>query len=51
MRISKSKFMAGRQCLKCLYFEVHQPELATEPDAAREAVTGLDRSSGGIVEP
>jgi hypothetical protein len=37
MRISKSKFI-GRQCLKHLYFQVHQPELAAEPDAASEAV-------------
>ena len=34
MRISKSKFIAGCQCLKRLYFQVHQPELAARPDAA-----------------
>jgi hypothetical protein len=38
MRISKSKFVAGVQCLKRLYWQVHQPELATEPDAAVEAI-------------
>ncbi len=38
MRISKSKFMAGRQYLKHLYFQLHQPELAAQPDAASEAV-------------
>jgi hypothetical protein len=27
-RFSKSRFMAGRQCKKRLYFEVHNPDLA-----------------------
>src|SRR5271154_414915 len=34
MTISKSKFVAGVQCLKRLYWQVHEPELAAEPDAA-----------------
>jgi predicted RecB family nuclease len=38
MRISKSKFVAGVQCLKRLYFEVHQPELAAGSTEATEAV-------------
>ena len=38
VRISKSKFVAGVQCLKRLYLQVHQPELAAEPDAADEAI-------------
>jgi len=38
MRISKSKFVAGCQCLKRLYWQVHQPELAAEPDAADQAI-------------
>jgi hypothetical protein len=38
VRISKSKFVAGVQCLKRLYLQVHQPELATQPDAAAEAI-------------
>lgn len=46
MRISKSKFMAGCQCLKRLYFQVHQPELAAEPDAASEAVIEQGREVG-----
>ena len=46
MRISKSKFMAGRQCLKRLYFQVHKPELAAEPDAASEAVIEQGRKVG-----
>jgi hypothetical protein len=46
MRISKTKFMAGCQCLKRLYFQVHQPELAAEPDAASEAVIEQGREVG-----
>src|SRR5258705_11394340 len=38
MRISKSKFVAGVQCLKRLYFQVHQPELATGSSESTEAV-------------
>src|SRR5208282_2160578 len=38
MRISKSKFCAGVQCLKRLYWQVHEPELAVQPDAAAEAI-------------
>jgi hypothetical protein len=38
MNISKSKFMAGAQCLKRLYLQVHQPELAAEPDASGYAI-------------
>lgn len=38
MRISKSKFVAGIQCLKRLYLEVHQPELAGKFDEEREMV-------------
>src|SRR5208282_893088 len=38
MRISKSRFVSGCQCLKRLYWQVHEPELAAEPDAAAEAI-------------
>jgi len=38
MRISKSKFVAGVQCLKRLYWQVHEPELAVQPDAADQAL-------------
>jgi predicted RecB family nuclease len=37
-RISKSRFIAGVQCLKRLYWQVHAPELAAQPDAASEAM-------------
>jgi predicted RecB family nuclease len=38
MRISKSKFVAGCQCVKRLYWQVHSPELATQPDVADQAI-------------
>ena len=38
MKLSKSRFVAGCQCLKRLYWQVHQPELAAQPDAAAEAI-------------
>ena len=38
MKISKSKFVAGAQCLKRLYLQVHQPELAAEPGASGYAI-------------
>jgi predicted RecB family nuclease len=37
VRISKSRYVAGVQCSKRLYLQVHQPELAAQPDAASEA--------------
>lgn len=46
MRISKSKFVAGVQCLKRLYLQVHQPELAAEPDASSEAIIQQGREVG-----
>ena len=36
--LNKSLFPAGVQCLKRLYLQVHQPELAAEPNAAAEAI-------------
>ena len=38
MRISKSKFVAGCQCVKRLYWQVHEPELAAELDAADQTI-------------
>ena len=38
MGLSKSRFIAGLQCLKRLYLEVHQPELAGELDDQSMAV-------------
>ncbi|MGA7850581.1 MAG: DUF2779 domain-containing protein [Terriglobales bacterium] len=38
MKLSKSRFVAGCQCLKRLYWQVHQPELAAQPSAADQAI-------------
>src|SRR6516165_241615 len=46
MKISKSRFVAGVQCLKRLYLQVHQPELAAEPDATTEAIIEQGREVG-----
>jgi predicted RecB family nuclease len=46
MRISKSKFVAGVQCLKRLYWQVHQPELAAQADAADQAIMEQGREVG-----
>ena len=46
MRISKSKFVAGAQCLKRVYLQVHQPELAAEPHVAAQAVIEQGREVG-----
>jgi hypothetical protein len=46
MRISKSKFVAGVQCLKRLYFLVHQRELAAKADDADEAIIDQGREVG-----
>src|SRR5277367_4976734 len=46
MRISKSKFVAGCQCLKRLYWQVHAPELAVQPGAADQAIMEQGREVG-----
>lgn len=38
IKLSKSKFVAGCQCLKRLYLQVHEPDLAAEPDDATSAI-------------
>jgi predicted RecB family nuclease len=44
--ISKSNYVAGVQCLKRLYLQVHQPELAAQPDNADEAIMEQGREVG-----
>ncbi len=46
IRLSKSRFVAGCQCLKRLYLQVHDPELAAEPDGAAEAIIAQGREVG-----
>jgi len=50
MRISKSKFVAGVQCLKRLYFQVHHPELATGSTEATEAVMEQGHQVGLVAQ-
>ena len=44
--INKSLYLAGVQCLKRLYLQVHRPELAAETDAAAEAIIQQGREVG-----
>src|SRR5579863_7336858 len=46
MNLSKSKFIAGVQCLKRLYFQVHRPELAGGPDEVAMAVMSQGQEVG-----
>ena len=46
MQISKSKFLAGCQCLKRLYLQVHEPELAAYPEGAADAIIEQGREVG-----
>src|SRR5258708_12921276 len=46
MKISKSKFCAGVQCLKRLYLLVHEPELAAELAAASDTIMAQGREVG-----
>ena len=46
MKLSKSKFVAGVQCLKRLYLQVHEPELAEEPDASDCAIMDQGQEVG-----
>ena len=44
--ISKSRFLAGCQCLKRLYLQVQQPELVAQPDGSGEAIINQGREVG-----
>jgi predicted RecB family nuclease len=46
--ISKSKFVAGCQCLKRLYWQVHEPELGGVPDATALAIMEQGREVGKL---
>src|SRR5271156_3684355 len=50
MRISKSKFVAGVQCLKRLYLQVHQPGLAAELAEASKAVIKQGHQVGLVAQ-
>ncbi|MGH9739253.1 MAG: DUF2779 domain-containing protein [Candidatus Acidiferrales bacterium] len=46
IKLSKSRFVAGCQCLKRLYLQIHEPELALAPDAADRAIIEQGREVG-----
>ena len=46
IKLSKSRYVAGVQCLKRLYWQVHEPELAAQPDAATEAIMAQGQEVG-----
>jgi hypothetical protein len=46
--ISKSQFMSGVQCLKRLYWQVHEPELTGTLDAAALALMDQGRQVGEL---
>src|SRR5271165_2783816 len=48
MAISKSKFVAGCQCLKRLYWQVHEPELGGVPDPAAVAIMNQGSDVGKL---
>ncbi|MBM4127390.1 MAG: DUF2779 domain-containing protein [Nitrospira sp.] len=45
-RLSKSKFLAGLQCHKRVYLDVHHPEWATPPDSSMQAVLDMGTELG-----
>lgn len=48
LRLSKSKFLSGLQCHKRLYLEIHQPHLATPPDAGTQAMLDMGTEIGEL---
>src|SRR5438445_5318511 len=46
MKLSKSKFVAGVQCRKRLYLQVHHPGLGAEPEASDFAIMKQGREVG-----
>jgi predicted RecB family nuclease len=45
-RLSKSKYLAGRQCLKRVWLTCHHRELATEPDQSLRAIFEMGHEIG-----
>ena len=50
LRLSKSKFLSGLQCHKRLYLEIHQPTLATPPDASTQAILNMGTEIGILAQ-
>ena len=49
-RLSKSKFLSGLQCHRRLYLEIHQPALATPPDASTQAILDMGTEIGILAQ-
>ncbi len=49
-RLSKSKFLSGLQCHRRLYLEIHQPTLATPPDASTRAILDMGTEIGILAQ-
>jgi predicted RecB family nuclease len=50
MLITKSKFVAGVQCLKRLYLMVHQPELAADADESAQSIMDQGHEVGLLAQ-
>lgn len=48
LKLSKSRFVAGVQCLKRLYWQVHEPELADESTESTEAILEQGQEVGRL---
>jgi hypothetical protein len=48
IRLSKSKFLSGLQCLKRLHLEVHSPDLASKPDEQQQAILDMGTEVGEL---
>src|ERR1051326_1195175 len=44
--ISKSRYLAGCQCLKRLYLQVHQPKLVAQPGGSGKGIIEQGREVG-----
>jgi Domain of unknown function(DUF2779) len=47
-RLSKSKYLAGLQCLKRVYLELRHPHLASPPDATTQAMLNMGSEIGEL---
>jgi predicted RecB family nuclease len=50
MLLTKSKFIAGEQCLKRLYLSLRSPELAAQPDESDESIIEQGRQVGLLAQ-
>jgi hypothetical protein len=48
--LSKSKFLAGTQCLKRLYLSAHSPELAAQPDESDRSIIEQGQQVGLLAQ-